>query len=88
MVIRLPATMRESLEGPPAIAALPVHNRHRLNDQQASDVTVAHLGGVLERLFATARLLPGHKTKPCGKVAPTPEAFQGRGEGWDRHGAG
>ena len=47
------------------------------NDQQASQGSFAHSGRCSETLLAPGRMLPGHQTKPGGKVACLAE-----GLGW------
>jgi hypothetical protein len=70
--------------GPP-FAGRRSDDRHRAGNQQAPDVTLAHLRGLAEKRLAARGMLPGNKPEPSGKVAAASEDGHRRRESPDRH---
>ena len=63
----------------------PADDSHRADNQQAPDVTLAHLRGLAEKPLAARRMLPGNKPEPGGKVAAASEDGHRRRESLNRH---
>ena len=61
-----------------------LQNGHRARDEERADISLPHLRRLAQPGFAARRVLLWHEPKPCGKVAPSPEAYQIRGECLDR----